>query len=141
MIQRKGYVYRFINDNNITIYVGKTINMENRMKQHFSSKSHLVNSGLYQEVQRIEYMTCKDEFESLKIELYYINRYKPKYNTASKIKQFVDIDSTVNDKWKVCKVIRALDTHQELQNKRISKWLPVAMCLFFFGVVGLYIFR
>ena len=134
MIQRKGFVYKFISDKNQVLYVGKTVNMDARMKQHFSQKSHLHGSGLYEQIQRIEYMTCKNEFEALQKELMYINFYKPKFNTASKIKQLIDPPPST-DKWKVYKVIRPLTKEQEKTNKNIQKWLPIAMCLFFISII------
>lgn len=137
MIQRKGYVYRFINMDNQTIYCGKTVNLENRMKKHFSPKSHLANTNLYNEVQRIEYLTCKNEFEALQKELSYINYYKPKYNTASKIKQL--IDPPQGDNWKVYKIIKPMPKEKEIQNNRIAKWLPIAMSLFFISLILLMV--
>lgn len=134
MIQRKGFVYKFISDKNQVLYVGKTVNMDARMKQHFSKKSHLFGSGLYEQIQRIEYMTCKNEFEALQKELLYINFYKPRYNSASKIKQLID-PPPKSDKWKVYKVIRPLTREQEKTNRNIQKWLPIAMCLFFISVI------
>ena len=134
MIQRKGFVYKFISDKNQVLYVGKTVNMDARMKQHFSKKSHLFGSGLYEQIQRIEYMTCKNEFEALQKELMYINFYKPKFNTASKIKQLID-PPPKSDKWKVYKVIRPLTKEQEKTNRNIQKWLPIAMCLFFISII------
>ena len=134
MIQRKGFVYKFISDKNQVLYVGKTVNMDARMKQHFSKKSHLFGSGLYEQIQRIEYMTCKNEFEALQKELMYINFYKPKFNTASKIKQLIDPPPST-DKWKVYKVIRPLTKEQEKTNRNIQKWLPIAMCLSFISII------
>ena len=75
MLERKSYCYRFLDGKNKVLYVGKTVNMHNRMKNHFSKKSHLANTDLYSQVQRIEYITCKDEVQSLQNELYYINLY------------------------------------------------------------------
>ena len=115
MIQRKGFVYKFISDKNQVLYVGKTVNMDARMKNHFSKKSHLHGSGLYEQIQRIEYMTCKNEFEALQKELMYINFYKPRYNSASKIKQLID-PPPKSDRWKVYKVIKPLEAHQEREN-------------------------
>lgn len=134
MIQRKGFVYKFISDKNQVLYVGKTINMDARMKNHFSKKSHLHGSGLYEQIQRIEHMTCKNEFEALQKELIYINFYKPRYNSASKIKQLID-PPPKSDKWKVYKVIRPLTKEQEKTNRNIQKWLPIAMCLFFISII------
>ena len=39
MLNRKGYVYKFIDEKDNVLYVGKTVNMEQRMKNHFSKKS------------------------------------------------------------------------------------------------------
>ena len=124
MIQRKGFVYKFISDKNQVLYVGKTVNMDARMKQHFSKKSHLHGSGLYEQIQRIEYMTCKNEFEALQKELIYINFYKPRYNSASKIKQLID-PPPKSDRWKVYKVIKPLESHQERENYIRAKYLPL----------------
>ena len=133
MIQRKGYVYRFMSDKNQVLYIGKTVNMDQRMKHHFSKKSHLAHTDLYTKVQRIEYMTCKSEYEALQKELAYINFYKPRYNSASKIKQLIDPPG--NDRWKVYKVIRPLSKEQEKTNENIEKWLPIVMCLFFISII------
>ena len=123
MIQRKGFVYKFISDKNQVLYVGKTVNMDARMKNHFSKKSHLAHTDLYTKVQRIEYITCKSEYEALQKELAYINFYKPRYNSASKIKQLIDPPG--NDKWKVYKVIKPLEAHQERENYIRAKYLPL----------------
>ena len=133
MIQRKGYCYRFMSDKNQVLYVGKTVNMDARMKNHFSKKSHLYGSGLYEQVQRIEYITCKSEYDALQKELAYINFYKPKYNSASKIKQLIDPPG--NDKWKVYKVIRPLTKEQEKTNENMRRFLPIAICLFFISII------
>ena len=131
MFERKSYCYRFLDGKNNVLYVGKTVNMHNRMKNHFSKKSHLANADLYNQVQRIEYITCKDEFQSLQNELYYINLYKPKYNSQSKIKQMIKIDKSINDNWKVWKVIKPMDSKQAQINYRREKYLPLAMSVFF----------
>ena len=131
MFERKSYCYRFLDEKNNVLYVGKTVNMHNRMKNHFSRKSHLANTDLYNQVQRIEYITCKDEFQSLQNELYYINLYKPKYNSQSKIKQMIKIDKSINDNWKVWKVIKPMDSKQAQINHRREKYLPLAMSVFF----------
>ena len=35
------YVYRFLDKDNEIIYVGKTYNLETRLKTHFGKKGHL----------------------------------------------------------------------------------------------------
>ena len=79
----------------------------------------------------IEYITCKDEFQSLQNELYYINLYKPRYNSQSKIKQLIKRDPSIKDNWKVWKVIKTMDSKQAQINHRREKYLPIAMSVFF----------
>ena len=134
MLNRKGYVYKFIDEKDNVLYVGKTVNMEQRMKHHFSKKSHLAHTDLYTRVQRIEYMTCKDEFEALQKELIYINFYKPRYNSASKIKQLISPPPT-SDKWKVYKVIKPLEAHQERENYIRDKYLPYVAVASYIAIV------
>lgn len=132
-INRKGYVYKFIDEKNNVLYVGKTVNMEYRMRNHFSKKSHLYGSGLYEKVQRIEYITCKSEYEALQKELAYISFYKPRYNSASKIKQL--IDPPTGDKWKVYKVIRPLTKEQEKENYIRGKYIPLIVASMFVFII------
>lgn len=137
MFERKGYVYRFVDEKDCVLYVGKTVNMERRMKQHFSKKSHLYKNGkgdLYKKACKIEYITCKDEFTALQKELLYINLFKPKYNTDAKIKQIVS-SSDANDKWKVYKVIREVSKEQEIQNRRVAMLMPVLMYVMFILII------
>lgn len=134
MLQRKGYVYRFLGEKNEVLYVGKTTNMKTRMNDHFHNKNnHLRKMGkddLYNKVCKIEYITCKDEFTALQKELFYINLYKPKYNTASKIKQIID-PSIYEDRWKLYKVVRAVSKEQEETNKRAEVLTPIVLGIFF----------
>lgn len=70
------YVYRFKDKNNKIIYVGKTINLDNRFKQH----EHLT-----EDVKTIEYIECASESDMAWKEIYYINLFKndKTTNTAS----------------------------------------------------------
>lgn len=111
--------------------------MDRRMKQHFSPKSHLVKNGkgdLYKKVYTIEYIKCKDEFTALQKELYYINLYKPTYNTASKIKQMLDF-SDATDKWKVYRVVREVSRKQQVENERMHKLIPLFYVASFVAII------
>lgn len=143
MFERKGYVYRFLDERNNVLYVGETVNMDRRMKQHFSPKSHLTQNGkgdLYKKAYRIEYITCKDEFTALQKELYYINLYKPPYNTASKIRQMLDFQDAT-DKWKVYKIIREVSYKQQLENERIAKFVPLIYVASFIAIIITFLFN
>ena len=64
--ERKYYVYRFFNKDNVITYVGRTIDLYKRFLQH----DHLTD-----EVAKIEYIECDSEAEMAWKEVYYINLY------------------------------------------------------------------
>lgn len=74
------FVYKFINAEGNVIYVGRTQNIKNRMKQHFGD-GHL-SKECYNEVSKIEYTTLDSEVAMVICEIYFINKYNPKYNTS-----------------------------------------------------------
>ena len=105
--ERKYYVYRFLNKQNIIVYVGRTGNLYQRFLQH----EHLTN-----DIERIEYIECDSEAEMAWKEIYYINLY---YNELSTNISDVYLngkmkDIGLNDKWKRYKY-----DHQ-LENKDIG---------------------
>lgn len=67
------HVYRFIENGEI-VYVGKSVDYLNRWKSHDKLKEHFIT-----EVAKCTSMTDMDIYE-----LYYINKYNPKLNVASK---------------------------------------------------------
>ena len=73
------FVYRFLNENNKIIYIGKTVNLMRRMKEH----DHLTED-CYKKVVNIEYTECETEYDSLILERYLIAKIKPKFNKIFK---------------------------------------------------------
>ena len=105
--ERKYYVYRFLNKDNIIIYVGRTGNLYQRFLQH----DHLTN-----EVSKIEYIECDSEAEMAWKEIYYINLY---YNSLSTNVSDVYLngkmkDIGLDDKW------RRYKCEYQSKNKDIS---------------------
>lgn len=71
------YLYRFIDENNQIIYVGKTVqNLRDRFRGHY----HLPEE-CYEQTVKIEYATLCTEADLGIYEIYYINQLKPVYNT------------------------------------------------------------
>ena len=68
-------VYRFLDKNNNVLYVGKTSNMHERMKQHFKDKSTL-QTYIYDKIVKIEYIICENEQDMNEKEKYFISKYK-----------------------------------------------------------------
>ena len=73
------YVYRLLSEARDVLYVGKTINLSNRINTHISGRGHLPkevsNSTRYVEVKKYKTKLDMDIHE-----LYYINKLRPKYN-------------------------------------------------------------
>ncbi|MFR3569518.1 MAG: GIY-YIG nuclease family protein [Paraclostridium sordellii] len=72
-------VYKFIGYNDEVLYVGKTETLITRLNNHFSSNSHLPKS-LYDKTMSIELQFVPSVPIMDMKEIYYINKYKPKYN-------------------------------------------------------------
>ena len=85
-MQNGFYIYRFLNNKNEIVYVGKTTNLKNRFKQH----SHLTK-----EVVKIEYIECASEADMTWKEIYYINLYKN--NNTTNIASVCNDDVTEYD--------------------------------------------
>lgn len=93
------YIYKFIDINGNVIYIGKTNNLKTRISNHLSTKGHLPKK-CYKEIYKIEFLIVSSDVLMDIKELYYINLYKPKFNSIHKYNSpsFIISDFT-NDKW------------------------------------------
>lgn len=76
-------VYLYKNVGKKVIYVGKAINLRNRVKSYFVGKSRR-NDDLVKNIDKIETVTIKTELEALLLEARLIKQYHPKYNIIQK---------------------------------------------------------
>lgn len=84
-MQQTFYLYRFLDDKDNVLYIGRTNNIERRIiKEHFTSNTHLPPE-CYLEVAKVEYASFVNESEEVAYEAILINQVRPKYN-----KQFKD---------------------------------------------------
>lgn len=78
------FLYRFLNENNDVIYLGRTNDIRRRiLKEHFTNNTHLCLE-CYKETHRVEYTQIKNESEEFAFEAILINKIRPKYNTQFK---------------------------------------------------------
>ncbi len=89
------YIYR--NAQNRVLYVGKAINLKNRVSSYFSQTELLGTKtrALVQRIEDIEYIKVENEIEALLLEAELIKRYKPPYNIElkdDKFYKFIKID-------------------------------------------------
>src|SRR5882672_9490759 len=79
-------VYRFYNDEDVLIYVGKAKSLKKRVSSYFS-KSTGVNRKtlkLVSEIERIDFTVSNSEFDALLLENNFIKQNQPKYNILLK---------------------------------------------------------
>lgn len=97
--------YRFLNNRNEIIYIGRATNLLDRMKNH----KHLSNE-CYNAIDKIEYTKFNSEDDLDIAERYYIAKYKPRYNEEFKNKNFTfTIDFLDSKYWKELKYIYGLN--------------------------------
>lgn len=76
------YVYFFYDSNDALLYIGKSISLINRLKSHFSKKSLEVDVWKYTiDKQNIVIYKCDNPTDMDLYETYFINKYKPIYNS------------------------------------------------------------
>ena len=129
------YVYRFKDINDNTIYIGKTCRkLESRMEEHFGGKGHL-NKQCYKDTCRIEYLKFKTDADSLLVETYLINKYRPQYNKANKSKyegQTIKLD--IKEDWKLYKQLK-LPRREIPINKFKNMIYSLGMSLILFFII------
>lgn len=79
-IEHEGFfVYRFLSFEGLVLYVGSTININKRMKEH----NHLPKR-CYENTYKVQYIEVNTHLDMLMLEIYYINKYNAKYNKIDK---------------------------------------------------------
>lgn len=84
-----GYVYKFVDYYNNIIYIGKSNNLEKRMKQHFTN-GHLPTE-CYEQVARIFFIFVDGKTDTDIMETFLINKYYPKFNTEKQFREILDL--------------------------------------------------
>jgi excinuclease ABC subunit C len=79
-------VYRFYNEEDILIYVGKAKNIRKRVISYFSKSTGISRKTLklVSEIERLEYTVSNTEFDALLLENNLIKQNQPKYNILLK---------------------------------------------------------
>ena len=122
------YTYRFKDIEGNIIYVGFTgQTMAERMNQHFT-KGHL-SAECYKSVASIEYMKWKTKSDAQVMEVYFINKYKPRFNKLNKKSDALTINLG-EEKWKVYQVLKQPNTRSKKGNWGCLTWITI-LALFY----------
>lgn len=94
-------VYLMKNELGEIIYVGKAVNLKNRVRQYFKGGNHPPKVRvMVSNISDFEYIITNSELEALILECNLIKKYKPKYNILLKDdKQYPFIKVTVNEEY------------------------------------------
>ncbi|MGQ9473201.1 MAG: GIY-YIG nuclease family protein, partial [Candidatus Caldatribacteriaceae bacterium] len=85
VLPQKCGVYLFRNSQGEIIYVGKAINIQKRVKSHFTHRDlSPFRKEMLEETKVINYLLTTDEHEALMLEEELIKAHKPQYNLRSK---------------------------------------------------------
>jgi len=81
-LPNKTGVYRFYNDANQLIYIGKSLHIKKRVEQHFRSLKAKKGIQMQLEIARIEFELTGSELIALLLESQLIKKYTPIYNRS-----------------------------------------------------------
>ena len=81
---KKSGVYLWKNSEGTVIYVGKAVNLKNRLTSYFSGKKDIKTASLVKNAVSIEYITTPNEYEALILENNLIKKHMPRYNISLK---------------------------------------------------------
>ncbi len=93
------------------LYVGKALNLKNRLKSYFHNSSSLDarKSKMVKEIKDFDYVLTKNELEALVLESNFIKKLKPKYNIILRDdKNYPYLKLTVHEKWPRLEVARRI---------------------------------
>jgi DNA polymerase-3 subunit epsilon len=85
---QKTGIYRFFDENNQLVYIGKSINIKKRIHQHLRNTITKKGAELINAISRIEHEVTGSELIALLEESQAIKQHKPKFNVALKKSKF-----------------------------------------------------
>lgn len=81
-------VYKFFNENNQLIYIGKSLYLKKRIEQHLRNRKTKKEIQLQEEIARIEFILTGSELIALLLESQLIKQYAPMHNRQLKRSKF-----------------------------------------------------
>src|SRR5665647_1673501 len=98
----KSGVYIMRNEKDEIIYVGKAVNLKNRVRQYFHASANYAPKVrvMVSKIACFEYIITDTELEALILECNLIKKHKPRYNILLKDdKTYPYIKVTINDEY------------------------------------------
>jgi excinuclease ABC subunit C len=73
-------VYLMKDDHKKIIYIGKAVNLRNRVRSYFSGEKDIKTRTLVRQIDSIDHIVTKSEYEALLLENNLIKKWNPRYN-------------------------------------------------------------
>ena len=111
-ILNKPGVYKFLDKNKKVLYIGKAVNLKQRVSSYFNGnlEDRPWVAKMIPLVRDIETIVTENELEALVLESALIKKYKPKYNSDLKDdKSYSWIHISTNEEFPKLKVVRNKD--------------------------------
>lgn len=109
------YVYEYLDEENDVAYIGKTINLEKRIKQHCSENK-------FQGLNKIRYIICKNKNEMDNLENHLISNLQPYLNIDYNRFSFLSEDYPSKIKWiEYDKDINYPSSRKEIKKNKYNK--------------------
>jgi excinuclease ABC subunit C len=100
-------VYRFYNQQDKVIYVGKAKNLKNRLSNYFQTNLATKTNRMVHEAVRVDWTIVSTELEALALEFSWIKQYQPKYNVQFKDdKSYPYLALSLNDEYPMIFITR-----------------------------------
>jgi len=110
-LPEKPGVYIMRDQYNEIIYIGKAINLKNRVRQYFqnSKNQHPKVAAMVERITDLEYIITDSELEALILECNLIKKHRPKYNVMLKDdKQYPYIKITIKEDYPRLLIVREI---------------------------------
>ena len=100
-------VYRFYNEQDTVIYVGKAKSLKNRLSNYFQANLATKTHRMVHEAVRVDWTIVSTELEALALEFSWIKQYQPKYNVQFKDdKSYPYLALSLNDEYPLIFITR-----------------------------------
>ena len=100
-------VYRFYNEQDKVIYVGKAKSLKNRLSNYFQANLATKTQRMVHEAVRVDWTIVSTELEALALEFSWIKQYQPKYNVQFKDdKSYPYLALSLNDEYPLIFITR-----------------------------------
>jgi excinuclease ABC subunit C len=115
-------VYLFKNSKKQYVYIGKAVNIKNRLKNHYQQlKVDTKERKIFKESSSIEWIITKSDYEAFVLENELIKQYKPKYNVRLKSGSSYPMLVITDEEYPTVKISRKFG---EIKGEYFGPFLP-----------------